>query len=138
MFIHFISARVSGNKDLEDFLRKRFRSDMKPAVEAWLALENDPTAPSSPFVMSEYVQKEVAEAAKQNELADRALAASREARRFSDNYTLHTVIFASVLFFGGISRNFGSRRVQMFLMTAATLLFAVTLYTMVTLPVCHE
>ena len=37
------------------------------------------------------------------------MAAWREARRFSDDYVLLPVVFASVLFFGGIARAFDSR-----------------------------
>ena len=138
MFIQFIEARAEGNQKLENFLRKRFRGDMKPALEAWLIRENDPSAPASPFQMAEYAQTELVEAAQKNEVADKALAAAREARKISDNYTLHTVLFASMLFFGGISRSFASRRIQLLLMLAAILLFIGTLYTMGTLPICSE
>ena len=90
------------------FLAQRFLPEIKPAVEAWLKLDplNNPAAPSSPFRMAEYAQKETAEVARQEEPAAKAMAASREARRCSDDYVLLTVIFASVLFFGGIARAF--------------------------------
>lgn len=138
MFIQFMSARAAGNKDLEDFLRTRFRSEMEPAVEAWLATARDPSARPSPLHMPEYQQRETAEAARQNDMAEKALASGRVARGNSDNYTLLTVLFAAVLFFGGISRSFASRRIQKMLMVAATLLFFATLFALQTLPVCHE
>jgi len=140
MFIEFMSARAAGNKELEDFLRARFRNEMKPALEAWLATTKEPTAPGappSPLHMPEYQPKESIEAARQNDLAEQALTDARTARGFSDNYILLTVLFATVLFFGGISRTFVSHRIQTLFMGVAVVLFLVTLYALQTLPVCH-
>lgn len=140
MFITFMQARIDQNHALEAFLAQRFRPEMKPAMEAWLKLDplNNPAAPPSPFQMAEYAQKEVAEAARQEELATNAIAASREARRLSDDYVLLTVIFASVLFFGGIARAFDSRPLRTILMVLAVLLFLGTVVGLTTLPICHE
>jgi hypothetical protein len=140
MFITYMQARLERNDALEAFLFQRFRPDMKPALEAWLKLDplNNPAAPPSPFRMAEYGQKETAEAARQEELAAKAMAASREARRCSDDYVLLTVIFASVLFFGGIARAFDSRRLRLLLAALAVLLFLGTLVALSTMPICHE
>jgi hypothetical protein len=140
MFISYMQARLERNNALEAFLAQRFRPEMKPAVEAWLKLDplNNPAAPTSPFRMAEYAQKETAELARQEELAAKAMAASREARRCSDDYVLLTVIFASVLFFGGIARAFDSRRLRIVLAAMAVLLFLGTLAALTTMPICHE
>jgi len=140
MFIAYMQARIERSKELEAFLAQRFRPEMKPAVEAWLKLDplNNPAAPPSPFRMAEYAQKETAEVARQEELAAKAMAASREARRCSDDYVLLTVIFASVLFFGGIARAFDSRRLRIVLAALAVLLFLGTLVALTTMPICHE
>jgi hypothetical protein len=66
------------------------------------------------------------------------MASSREARRCSDDYVLLTVIFASVLFFGGIARAFDSRRLRIILAALAVLLFLGTLVALTTMPICHE
>jgi hypothetical protein len=125
---------------MEAFLAPRFRSEMKPALEAWLQLDplNNAAAPSSPFRMAEYAQKETTEVARQEELAAKAMAASREARRFSDDYVLLTVVFASVLFFGGIARAFDSRPLRTGLAALAVLLFLGNLAVLAAMPVCHE
>ena len=140
MFIAYMQARIERNKDMEAFLAQRFRPEMKPAVEAWLRLDplNNPAAPPSPFRMAEYAQKETAEVARQAELAANAMAAAREARRCSDDYVLLTVIFASVLFFGGIARAFDSRPLRIVLAALAVLLFLGTLAALTTMPICHE
>ena len=140
MFIAFMQARLEHNTAFEEFLAQRFRSEMKPAVEAWLKLDpqNNSTAPLSPFGMAEYAQAEAAEVARQSDLAGKAMAAAAEARRFSDNYVLLTVIFASVLFFGGIARAFDSRPLRTVLAVLAILLFVATLIGLSTMPICHE
>jgi len=140
MFIAFMQARLETNAAMEAFLVQRFRPELKPAVAAWLQLDplNNPAAPASPFRMAEYAQTETAEVARQEELAAKAMAASREARRFSDDYVLLTVVFASVLFFGGIARAFDSRPLRTGLAALAVLLFLGNLVVLATMPVCHE
>lgn len=140
MFISYMQARLERNSALEAFLAQRFRPEMKPAVEAWLKLDplNNPAAPPSPFRMAEYAQKETAQLARQEELAAKAMAGSREARRYSDDYVLLTVVFASVLFFGGIARAFDSRPLRTVLAALAVLLFLGTLVALTTMPICHE
>ena len=88
--------------------------------------------------MAEYAQKETAEVARQEQLAANAMAGAREARRYSDDYVLLTVVFASVLFFGGIARAFDSRPLRTGLAALAVLLFLGTLVQLATMPVCHE
>jgi hypothetical protein len=140
MFISYMQARVERNATMESFLAQRFRPEMKPAVEAWLKLDplNNPAAPPSPFRMTEYAQAEMANIARQQELAAKAMSAAGEARRYSDNYVLLTVIFASVLFFGGIARAFDSRPLRTVLAALAMLLFLGTLVVLTTLPLCRE
>jgi len=140
MFISYMQARLERNTSLEAFLAERFRPEMKPAVEAWLKLDplNNSAAPPTPFRMAEYAQKETAEVARQEEIATKAMAAAGEARRNSDNYVLLTVVFASVLFFGGIARAFDSRSLRIVLAALAVLLFLGTLVALTYLPICHE
>jgi hypothetical protein len=140
MFIIYMQARIATNTVLEAFLAQRFRPEMKAALEAWLKLDplNNPAAPPSPFRMAEYAQKEAAEVARQEELSLKAMLASREARGFSDDYVLLTVVFASVLFFGGIARAFDSRLLRIVLASLAVLLFLGTLMALATMPICHE
>ncbi len=63
---------------------------------------------------------------------------TREARQFSDNYVLQTVLFTSVLFFGGIARAFDSRRVRLALAGLAGVLFMATVAGLLTMPICCE
>lgn len=93
------------------FLYQRFRPEFKPAVDAWLATEplTNPDAPSSPFVMTDsdgapvYQNAMADEATRLVEVADQKSLEAREANQNGDNYVLTMVLFASVLFFAGIS-----------------------------------
>jgi hypothetical protein len=125
---------------LEAFLSQWFRPDMKPAMEARLKLDplNNPAAPPSPFRLVEYAQAETAEVARQADIAAKAMAAAGQARRFSDDYVLLTVVYALVLFFGGIARAFDSRPLRTILAALAVLLFLGTLVALTTMPICHE
>lgn len=140
MFIAFMQARLERSTAVEEFLAQRFRPEMKPAVEAWLKLDplNNPAAPASPFLMPEYAQKEIAEVARQEDLAAKAIAGAQEARGYSDDYVLLTVLFASVLFFGGIARAFDSPPLRKVLASLAVLLFVGTLIALSTLPICRD
>lgn len=87
------------------FLFLRMREEFLPAVQAWLATNPtaNPDAPKSPFQMEEYVVATRVEADRLAELADEKSLAAREANQNGDNYVLTMVLFASVLFFAGVS-----------------------------------
>ena len=139
MFITYMEAKIGGNREWENFLAPRFRPEMKPALKAWLALDpqNNQCAPSSPFRMDEYAQKETAAITHYQTLSDEALRNSREARKFSDDYVLLTVLFATVLFLGGIARAFDGGALRTSLAVLAVVLFAATVVGLCTMPVCH-
>jgi hypothetical protein len=95
----------TGDTQLADFYRARFRPEFKPAFAAWIAtrpFSND-AAPPTPFAMPQYRLK----ASTQAENLERNAAAdseqSKEANQRADNYMLAVVLFASALFFAGIS-----------------------------------
>ena len=104
-FTQWIDARALGRTELADFYRERFRPEFRPAFEAWLATRPlvTPGAPPTPFAMPEYQLEAVAEA---DALEARAAASAEEARRDierADDYVLAVVLFATALFFAGIS-----------------------------------
>src|SRR5213080_4710879 len=140
MFINYVEARGRGDTSLEDFLYGRFRPEMRKALDAWLKTDplHNPHAPLTPFQMAEYVQPELLEAQRQQREAEKMEAAARQANQFSDQYVLLTVVFATVLFFGGISGTFRSRRLQLTAFAIAVLLFVVTIVGLGTMPICNE
>jgi hypothetical protein len=138
--INWMQARHEGNERQEKFLFDRFRPEMKLAVEAWLKTDpfNNPDAPLGPFKMAEYVQPELAEVKRQEELSAQEVAAAIQANQTSDAYVLLTVLFASVLFFGGISGMLNSRLLRISIMIIALALFVVTVAFLGAMPVCNE
>lgn len=94
------------------FFANRFRAEFLPAFNAWVATDpvNNPDAPKSPFEMSEYVLADAVLAEELTTLADEKAAAAREANQNGDNYVLTMVLFASVLFFAGVSSKLARKR----------------------------
>ena len=140
MGIDWMQARYEGNERQEKFLFDRFRPEMKTAVEAWLKTDpfNNPKAPVGPLRMAEYVQPELAEAALHEEVSAREYAGAMQANQTSDAYVLLTVLFASVLFFGGIAGTLESRRLRVIIMSIALVLFVVTVVFLGSMPICNE
>src|SRR5579864_2795090 len=99
---------------------------------------NNPAAPLGPLKMAEYVQPELAEAKRQDEQSAREYAAAMQANQNADTYVLLTVLFASVLFFGGIAGTLDSRRLRISILSIALALFVVTVVYLGTMPICKE
>ena len=87
--------------------------------------------------MTQYVQPELDEARELNERFDRELAAAHQANRNSDTYVLLTVMFATVLFFGGIAGTLNSQRLHITTMTIALIFFVFTLVFLGSIPICE-
>lgn len=140
MGISWMQAKNEGNTRQEKFLFDRFRPEMKRAVEAWLKTDpfNNPDAPLGPLKMAEYAQPELAEAQRQEEIYEREYAAATHANQTADAYVLLTVLFASVLFFGGIAGTLDSRRVQITILFIGLTLFVITIVFLATMPICNE
>jgi hypothetical protein len=88
--------------------------------------------------MAEYVQPELNEANRLGELSAQEYTVAQQANRTSDTYVLLTVLFASVLFFGGIAGTIGSRRLRIAIVSVALALFLVTMIFLATMPMCRE
>ena len=140
MFISYMNAKNEGNKKQEAFLFKRFRPEMKVAIEAWLKTDpfNDPNAPQGPFKMAEYSQPELEKAKSHDKQFAQEHAAAEHANGNSDTYVLLTVLFASVLFFGGIAGTVESHRLRVTILVLALTLFVATMAILATMPICRE
>jgi hypothetical protein len=137
LFVEWSSALTLNNERQADFLYERFPAEQKKATEAWLTLEpeTNPNAPPSPFAMSEYILDQNKESADLSVEADEMFATATQANRTADNYVLLTVIFATVLFFGGLSGKFKSRTVDLVMLILALVLFTLGLVVMLGFPV---
>jgi hypothetical protein len=138
IFVRYIDAKIEGKDEVADFLASRLLPDTLEALIAWWKLnprESNSTAPRSPFLMPQYKQKQMEEAKQQEQLAAGLSVEARGAGRNSDTYVLLTVLFASVLFFGGIAGTFESSTLRRTVLTISLALFLVTFSVLVTMPI---
>jgi len=112
------------------------RPVLRAAIEASLAagIRTNPEVPG-PLQRPEYVLSEEVEAKRLRVEAGQMNAAAQTAGHASDSYVTLTLMFASVLFFGGITGTFTARRVRIGLACVAFTLFIVTLAFLLRLPV---
>lgn len=131
LFVQYAAAVSQEDEALAEFLYARFPVPLRTATDAWLALEplNNPDAPPSPFAMPEYHLPEQDEAAEYDQVAIQKTAEAGNANAQSDDFVRLTVIFATVLFFGGISGKFQWRVIDgvMLVMGAVVMLIGLFL-----------
>ncbi len=119
VFTNWLNAAASDQTELADFYELRFRDEFRPAFDAWIEAaplavdeDEDPESPFADEYEDLYVVEDLVAAEDFTADADDASAAARDANQDGDNYTLTTVLFASVLFFAGISTKFESPRAK--------------------------
>jgi hypothetical protein len=137
LFVQWATAVSEKNQELADFLYQRFPKELKVATDAWLATEplKNPEAPGTPFEMAEYSLPETARATELRQQAENESALGNQANEISDRYVLLTVIFASVLFFGGISGKFQSKAIDLAMLLLSGIVFLVGLGVLATYPI---
>ena len=114
-FAVWLDGAIQGNEPLTEALESSFRPEFAEAFEAWQATDplSNPDAPSTPFEMDEYQVAAAQEAEELRSEAEAASAVAMGANQTGDNYVLTTVLFASVLFFAGISTKFRGRWIKL-------------------------
>jgi hypothetical protein len=113
-FIEWVDATARKDASLAAFYRARFRPEFKPAFEAWLATQplTNTSAPPTPFAMPQYRLAANVKADQLEQAAGRSTAQAVVANGRANDYVGAVVLFASALFFAGIStklRTFGTR-----------------------------
>lgn len=86
------------------FLYQRFRTEFRPAFDAWVATKplGNAAAPGTPFELDEYRLVANDNAAALAERAESFAAIARDANQRSDNYVMMTILFALALVLVGI------------------------------------
>lgn len=137
LFVDWVAAIGQDNLELADFLFERFPKDLKTPTAAWVSLNplNNPDAPPTPFSMPEFSLQAELDSIEQARLADEYAAQANQANDIGDRYVLLTVIFASVLFFEGISGKFKSRIIDLGMLVAGGIVFLGGLAITLTFPV---
>ena len=121
---------------LSGFLYERFRPEFRVAADAWVATDPriNPAAPTTPFVMPEYRLAASAEAQRLEAQAEAESAAARQANERSDDYVLMTIMFATVLFFAGISSKMDTLRARLLLLSVGSTLLIAAIVIVVSFP----
>jgi hypothetical protein len=96
---------VAGDAELAGFYQQRFREEFQPAFDAWQATQplTNPDAPLTPFALREYRLADADRATRLNRAAGARSDAASAANHHADQYLLAVVLFATALFFAGIS-----------------------------------
>lgn len=136
-FIQWIDARAQRRTELAAFYQARFRPEFQPAFAAWLATRpfTNPGAPPTPFAMPQYRLAATAQAEQLEKTAAAASERAGDANQRADNYMLAVVLFASALFFAGISQKFDVLRIRIALLGLGWLVFLTTAIWIATFPV---
>lgn len=126
LFVDFATAMRRGEQDtMRYFDDVLFRDEMKVAVDAWLTTDpqNNPDAPETPFDMPEYKNENREKSKALQKEADENQEIATRAIEQSDRYVLFTVLFASVLFFAGISTKFKAPHIRILVLAMGGVVF---------------
>lgn len=136
-FIAWADADQVGDQALADFYQHRFRPEFAVAFEAWIETDplTDPSAPKTPFEMPEYQVASQAEADRLDKAAEASSAEVLADIQRASNYVLTVVLYAVVLFFGGISTKFASRRLRIVMIVSGFVVLAAAIAWVATFPV---
>jgi len=136
-FTQWINAYAQRQTKLTNFYFERFRKEFRPAVEAWVATRplRNPKAPLTPFAMPQYKLAARAEAERLDAEAEVSAADARRDIQRASNYVLGVVLFASALFFAGISTKLASPRIRVAMLVLGCVVFLVTAIWLATSPV---
>ncbi len=136
-FSQWVDAYALHRTQLADFYFKRFRTELTPAVNAWIATRplKNPQAPLTPFAMPEYKQAAAADAARLDAAAEISAAEVRRDIQRSSNYVLAVVLFSVALFFAGIGTKINSARLGTITLAIGSTVLLGTLIWIATSPV---
>ena len=126
MLSNYLNATAQGNTALAQvYETDTFSSELTAALAAWKAAKaaNKPDLPKTPIGMPEYKNKHMEESQALKSKASSEAGQAKSAIHHSDNYILLTVLFASVLFFAGISTKFEGKGLKVAILTMGLVMF---------------
>ena len=136
-FTQWIDAYSLKRTQLADFYFKRFRAEFKPAVNAWIVTRplKNAGAPPTPFAMPQYKLEARATADRLEAQAEVFAGQVRRNIQRASNYVLGVVLFASALFFAGISTKLTAPRLRVAMLSLGCAVFLFTAVWVATSPV---
>jgi hypothetical protein len=135
-FHEWIDAISSGEDGRAEVLRDRFRDELQPAFDAWLASDplDNPDAPATPFELPEYRLASAAEVVEYETRAQLAATSAEDAGAIGDRYLLAVVLYAAALFQLGIQSRIGVFELRATLVTISGAIVLGTTIWILTLP----
>lgn len=124
----YMSAVNAGDLELADSYRNYgFSDSLKVASAAWqdAITKGIPGTPRNPFLMPEYKNAKRTQSEHLQDYAERQTDAASRAIKRSNGFLLLTVLFASVLFFAGISTKFQAKGIKVAVLAMGWILLAV-------------
>lgn len=141
MWIAWVEAVASGQKDRAGFLRDRFSPALDRAQKEWLGrvpvdAEGNPSQvpDGTPLDLPSYVVPAQLTADELSNKAESSLADADEASNISTRYVMLAVLFALVLFFASVATKFSAPKIQVALILTGLTLLVVTTVRMLLLP----
>ena len=136
LFTQWLQARQTGDEELAVFLQDRFPEPLATAFPIWGESKplTNPDAAPTPFELEEYAIPELDAAAEADKRADQRFAEALRNNQRGDNYTVLTIGFATVLFFGAIAGRMGSARAQATLLGLGWIAFIVLTSVLLSFP----
>jgi hypothetical protein len=136
-FTQWVNAYAQHQTELADFYFKRFRKEFRPAVDAWAATRplKNPNAPLTPFAMPQYKLAARADSDRLDAEAEVYAAQARRNIQRASNYVLGVVLFASALFFAGMSTKLTSPKLRIAMLSIGCVVFLLTALWIATSPV---
>ncbi len=137
LVMQYVNAQKNGDQKLADFYFSRFDENLQKATLEWLEKDpfNNPKAPNSPLKMPSYNIKEETAAFNEEQLNLDKMESANNANKNSDRYILLTVLFAGVLFFGGIASTLKSNLIKNVCLLLSALIFVSTVIVLLSMPV---
>jgi hypothetical protein len=134
-FLNLVAAESRDDRKTADYIRTHARPEFRPALDAWLARrEAGKDGERLPFDGPGYVLSARAKADEYRQQATVATQAANEANDHSDLFVLHTVLFATALFFLGSSASAQRRAIRRTMMAVGALVLILSVLSMVRLP----
>jgi hypothetical protein len=126
LFSDWIGAVSGDDFETADALRARMDGELGDAMARWLGdwQPGNAIPEGDPFNQGGYESAIAADAAARESQAQEYFQEALDANQSSDNYVLTTVLFASTLFFGGISGRFEGLTVMRAMVVMAILFLA--------------
>ena len=127
IIITFVKAAIDKRQDIVDYSLRGLRPELTKVMSEWLASKpfESPAAYPHPMAMPGYVEqvkKDMAEADKFSDEAEKSKDLAQAANSNSDSYSLLTVVFGMVMFLGAITSKIARLQLRIITITAATII----------------